>query len=608
MMMHVEGLLLAALLALGLLAAAAGAAEPDVLATLRKGHPRLFVTAEDWPRLRAVVERDPGAKDLYGRLKRDADRVLDAAPVRHKLKGPRLLPVSRRCLDRVSTLALVHHLSGEATYADRAIREMEAAAAFRDWNPSHFLDTAEMTAALGVGYDWLYDRMTEAQRRTVREAILEKGLEHGLRAYRGEAGYGWFRNSRHNWNQVCNGGLAQGALAVADEAPEVAREILASGLASVPKAMASFGVDGGWGEGPGYWGYTMKYTSRYLDALRTALGSMHGLEKTPGLAEAGMFRIYGIGPSGETFNFADAGPGAGRQESMFWLARTFDRPAYAAFERTRGPDDPLALVWYTPAGRWPDPSLPPAKHFRGVGVVFFRSAWDDPDALWVGAKGGDNKTNHANLDLGTFVLEARGVRWAVELGRDNYNLPAYFGAKRWTYYRMKTEGQNCLVLGGENQDTRAVADVVAFHGEKSGAGSAVIDLTDAYPMASSVRRGIAAGAGRVRVQDEVRAEKPVEVVWGMHTEADVACDGTRAVLARDGKRLGARIVEPAGAVFETRSAKPPPPENPNEGITKLAVRLPEKVADLRLVVDFAAGPAKDEKVTPLDEWPGAIKE
>ena len=31
---------------------------------------------------------------------------------------------------------------------------MLTAARFEDWNPSHFLDVAEMTFALAIGYDW----------------------------------------------------------------------------------------------------------------------------------------------------------------------------------------------------------------------------------------------------------------------------------------------------------------------------------------------------------------------------------------------------------------------------------------------------------------------
>ena len=49
------------------------------------------------------------------------------------------------------------------------------------------------------------------------------------------------------------------------------------------------------------------------------------------------------------------------------------------------------------------------------------------------------------------VKRALGQRWALDLGGDDYNMPAYFGNKRWTYYRLKTAGQNTVSLGGSNQ-------------------------------------------------------------------------------------------------------------------------------------------------------------
>ena len=53
---------------------------------------------------------------------------------------------------------------------------MLQAASFPDWNPQHFLDVGEMTMALAIGYDWLYDSLQPDTRRVVREAIIEKDL------------------------------------------------------------------------------------------------------------------------------------------------------------------------------------------------------------------------------------------------------------------------------------------------------------------------------------------------------------------------------------------------------------------------------------------------
>ena len=647
----------AAVAAAGVSAPAAGAsapsagpaAPPEILKTLRPGHPRVILTPESIEQLRADVKSDPAMKAQLDKLVARARGMLNQPAVEHKLIGPRLLDQSRRCFDRVSTLALVYLVTGDKACADRAVKELEAAAAFADWNPSHFLDTAEMSCAFGIGYDWLYTYMSADQRATVRRALMEKGIQQGLESYRGTGKYGWWTRAHHNWSQVCNGGLALGALAVADEEPAAAAEIIESGLKAVRAAMANFGPDGSWNEGPGYWGYTMQYTSLYLDTLRTALGTMKDLDRTPGLAETGLFRIASIGPTGRTFNFADAGEGAGFGPAMGWLARTFDCPLYAAEEWKRASaGSPMGLIWQKPdaaarsvAPRSPalaDAAARPADQcFRRDEIVFLRSAWNDPRATWVGLKGGDNAANHSHLDLGSFVLEAAGTRWAVDLGSDDYNLPDYFGGKRWTYYRLRTESHNTLLVDGENQPAKATVRVVAFQarsaeaaasaaiaalagaagsaakaGAKNGDGRAIVDLAAAYPMTKSARRGVAMLGGKaVLVQDEVEAAAPVEVLWGMVTRAKVTAGGAEVTLEQGGQRLLGRILAPAGAVFDAVSANPPPPQAQQPDATKLVVRLPEKVTRLRLAVVFRpeeGGAWPDAAaVRPLAEWPGWLR-
>jgi hypothetical protein len=586
---------------------AACAAGPS-LATLRRGHPRLLVTEADLARTRRLLKTDPSLRKIRDRLRREAEALLEEAPVKRVLTGPRLLGVSRRCLRRVYTLAGMCRLEGDRRFAARAVREMLAAAAFSDWNPSHFLDVAEMTHALGVGYDWLYETMTGPQRQVVRRAIVRHGLLAGLKAFKRRA---WFYRSRFNWNHVCSGGILLGALAVAEEEPKLAAELLDLTTRSIRVALGGYAPDGGWAEGPAYWNYATRYCVYLLAALQTALADGSTLARSAGLSETGLFRIHTIGPTGLMFNFADCRERPGRCPEMFWLARQYDRPLYAWHERqeTRSPTM-LHLLWYNPAGADPLRSgLPTGACFRGVQVVALRSAWQDPNAVYVAVKGGDNTVSHGHLDLGSFVLDADGVRWAVDLGGDSYALPAYFGKQRWTYYRTRTEGHNTLTVDDENQNTSAEAPIVAFCSTPSRA-HAVVELTAAYrPRLRSVRRGVALLNGQaVLVQDEVAAGSPVRLHWAMHTRAAIAANGAHAELRSGGKRLQATLLEPPGAAFAVQPVRLRKPQRSTAGVSKLLVQLDARAGTTRVVVLLrplrgrpASAPATP-RILPLRSW------
>jgi hypothetical protein len=584
-----------------------------VLKTLRKGHPRLILLEADRKQIQKMIAENPVARKYSEDLRRAAIGILDEKPVEYIIVGPRLLSQSRRCLDRIYSLGLAYQLSGEERFAARAKQELMAAAAFPDWNPSHFLDTAEMCHAFAIGYDWLQDSLNAEDRRIIREAIIEKGLKPALSVY--EKG-GWWTTSRYNWNQVCNGGIGIGALAIADEEPRLAGEILSYALKSIPPAMVTFGPEGGFAEGPGYWNYASRYAVYFLAALETALGSDFGLAEIPGFPEAGLFRIYFCGPIGRTFNFADAGDRSGDAAQMFWMAKKFDQPVYAWHERSSvRRAEPLHLIWFDPRGQGPAATnLPLDRHFKGLDAVFFRSKWEDQNAIFIGFKGGDNRVNHSHLDLGSFVLDALGHRWALDLGGDDYNLPGYFGSKRWTYYRLNTESHNTLFINGENQLPSAPAPIIGFASSRDFAW-AVADLTAAYPdVDGKVWRGVAlVDRASMLVQDEITSDKPVEALWGMLTDAKVELNGRSALLTHGDARLLARILQPAEARFELLSANPPRPQRQQPDVQKLAVRLPGNVKNLRLAVLLSPYWESDPKpedlpqIRPLEEWIQSLK-
>ena len=587
-------------------------AADDPLANVRRAHPRLLFRDGDLLRLRELVKADPLMQQWHTRLRAAAERMLAEKPIEHILIGPRLLDKSRTAHRRISTLAGLYLIDGDKRFAERAKLEMLTAAAFADWNPSHFLDVAEMTNALAVGYDWLFDFLSPEEKATVRGAIIKLGLQAGLDGFDKKA---WWTTATHNWSQVCNGGLTIGALALADEEPAIAGRLLPLCRKAIEPSMHAFAPDGGFGEGPGYWGYATQYNIYYLAALESALGTDWGLNKLPGFADTGFFRIQSIGPLGRTFNYADASDGAGSAPQMLWLARTFNQPAFAAHELKMVGNNPsiFHLLWYSQLPAELGQSkienqkspMPLDALFAGTNVAFFRSAFDDRQALFVGIKGGDNKTNHSHLDLGSFLLDAAGYRWAVDLGPDDYNLPGYFSfPQRWQYYRLNTRSHNTLTLDGQNQSPKAAARIIKYQSTPARA-HVVIDLTEAYaPAASRVLRGLAMlERSRVLLQDEIESAQPVEIVWAFLTPAKIRIDGQSAILTQGDQTMTVKLLSPEGARFEIVSANPPAPQKQQPEIQNLTIRLREKSTRATIAVQIASGGGiPSATIVPLADW------
>lgn len=561
----------------------------DSFQTLRKEHPRLIWTQPQIVATRQIIATDPVAKEWHAKIVKTADGLLAKPLVAYDLSNKKLLVESRAVLERVTTFAGLYLLDGDKRFLDAAKKEMLNAAAFQDWNPASFLSTAEMTNALALGYDWLHQDLTATERDTIRTAIIEKGLKPGLAVH--ATGRGW-PHVKHNWNAVCNGGLAIGALAIADTDPAIAGEILAAVRKSLPRGMLDFAPDGGWPEGPGYWDYTTTYNAFSFASMKSALGTDFDFTKSPGFSDTGNFRIQLIGNTGLNFNFADAPVRPSPAPQMFWLAGLFGRPAYDAHERLIAGKKPgiFHLIWFNPKFSGPEAkaaldAIPSCVQFKGTQTVILRSGTPDQQTF-VGIKGGNNRVNHAHLDLGSFVLDHRGQRFAEELGPDLYTLPGYFGTSRWTYYRLRTEGQNTLTLDGQNQDPKAAAKVISF--EPDGKNPrASFDLTAAYPGAEKVHRLISlAPDGSATLTDEITTKSPVDVTWHLHTEASAELKRNTARLTRGKVTLLATILSPANATFSFAPLEIPPPQRAAGKLNKLTVSLPEKTRDTTIVVKF----------------------
>ncbi len=574
-------------------------------------------------------KRDPLRGELQARIIAVATAALKAPPLAHVLEGPRMLTQSRRAVDRILSLSMAYRMTGETRFLEKARSTLLTVSAFPDWNPSHFLDVAEMSLAVAVGYDWLYASLSPGDRETIRAALDQKALSFAAAAYTPGPERDprlFFATARMNWNQVCNGGLLAAALAVGEDEPGTLRRVVAGVRASLPLAMAAYEPDGAYPEGPAYWAYGTDYNAIILSLLGDTLGTDYGLGAGPAFGSTVRYRMLVEGPSGYAFNYADGSSRFEDTPAYGWLATRYgDRVAMAHSrellrkEIAEGREDrllALAMAWIPedPGSVAADMAkMPLSSHLRGsADIALFRSAWDDPRAVFVGFKAGYNGTNHAHLDLGSFVMEADGVRWAIDLGPDDYNLPGYFGEGRWHYFRLNNRSHNTVTPGNLLQDAKATAPIVAFS-DAPDHPFAVADLTPAYPRAARrILRGVALeGKSRVLVQDDVSGlAHGTPLHWSLMTAATVhlSPDGRAALLRQSGRQLRIDILEPSGGAFRVRHARPPTfSENQNTGDSQILLDATSGTGEVRIAVLFTPigdrWPAWERPVvTPVSDW------
>ena len=569
--------------------------EQDVRACEIAPHPRLILTDQRLVELKTLAQTDTVLQRYARQMLVSADALLGRRPLERRIPTDgTMLSTSRECLSRLITLSTAWRWTNDPKYAEAAKENMMNVCGFIDWHPTHFLDVAEMTTAVSICYDWLYSWLDEESRNYIRYAIVHHGLHPGLASYSG-APVGWWRDSNHNWNQVCNSGMIIGALAVAGTESlasyisgqrfiQYAYAVIPNAVNYLPLAIDAYSPDGGWSEGPGYWNYATNYTVYGLACLQTALGTDFGLSAIPGFSQTAFFPIYCTGPTGLFLNYADSGEKSRRGISpvFFWLGKQFNNQQFIDSEhdllKTIGASA-LDVVWYQPRSTRQN-KFDLDKYFRGTNeIIVFRSAWDDPNALFVGIKAGNNRVNHAHLDLGNFELDALGVRWVRDLGAENYSLPGFWdyreGGQRFSYYRNGSFSHSVPLINGRQQLHAGTASMIKKE-VNTAEPFTILDLTEAYKTdAVKVWRGMKMVANRraLLIHDEYILKEKGSIIWAIVTDADIKLKGNTAELTLNGKQMIATICEPAKAVFSVESAEQAPPERKNEGVKRLLVKL-----------------------------------
>ena len=393
-------------------------------------HPRLLLNKGAESQVKASIERSADLRKVDDYIQNISTGLLTQPPLVFKKEGKRLLAVSREALTRVFYLSYSFRRTGNMKYVQRAEQELNALCDFESWNPSHFLDVGEMCMAVAIGYDWLYDQLSESTKQKVRKAIVEKAFQPSYN--KKEA---WFLDAHSNWNSVCNAGLVFGALAIFDEEREASIAIIERSVQSNLLPLKTFAPDGNYPEGPGYWNYGTSFQVLLSAALESALGSDKDLSKAPGFMQSAYYMLFAQGPSGIYYNYYDCGNAVAPSPVMFWFAHKLKDPSLIYNEMAliqkgrytkKGADEdrilPVALI-FARHMNLSNPPVPVKKVYSGHGitpVAMVRTNWQNNQGKYLGIKGGSAADGHAHMDQGSFVYDEGGLRWAMDFGMQSY--------------------------------------------------------------------------------------------------------------------------------------------------------------------------------------------
>lgn len=572
-------------------------------------HPRLLFNKVEEKEVKKLIKKDPLAGELASFLKEKADSMVVLPQLTYDLnKYGNILYTSRAYVTRLGTLSLAYRLYGEQKYLDAVNKTLLWICDYKDWDPTHFLDTAEMTTAVAIAYDWLFDVLPESTRQIVKESIYKNAISIVLREYE-KGGPGSWAKRETNWNVVCNTGMTLGALAVAEDYPKETATILENAARYMPNCLKHFAPDGVCYESLTYWGYTTSYLALYLKAVEQNGGDQTGIGQLPGISKTALYFKRTLTPSGQQFNFGNTTIGeALNTPSFFFFSKYYHLPEVAEWFRTEinqsiqgkkalHPLFFLTLPWFDAKSPTKTENIPPLEVYHNSinDLLVLNGNRKEKGSIFLVAKGGTPNQAHQQMDCGTFIIESDSVSWTEDLGADDYALPGFWdykpGGDRWKYFRNNNFSHNTLNIDRQPQYANGKA-FVCEENTHTAQPYARLDLSEVYKVQAhkAFRKFTLINDHTIEVEDEVEVRNTSSTVfWTAATKADVTINGSVAQLQKDGKVFYFRILSPEGATFHTYPAyNTYPGEKPIKGITMLEIACPAQGGKAKITVEMSS--------------------
>ena len=219
------------------------------------------------------------------------------------------------------------------------------------------------------------------------------------------------------------------------------------------------------------------------------------------------------------------------------------------------------------------------------------------------------------MDIGSFVFDAMGERWALDLGMQEYESLESKGVglwnktqdgQRWQILRYNNRYHNTLAFDNELQLVEEKAEIIQ-HTFTPNFMSAVTDLSAVYKnKIKNAKRGVAiVDKNKVVIRDEItNSDKPTKMQWTMVTPAEVKIlDNNTIELSQNGKKMYMQVVSDSEVSLKTWDTAPLNSfDAPNPGTIRVgfeALLAPNETSNFNV---FFSTTKKYKKMKPLITW------
>ncbi|MBQ4109679.1 MAG: heparinase II/III family protein [Clostridia bacterium] len=249
--------------------------EVNPMETYSGVHPRIFTS--ELQLAESKLLKDGEYKDIFDSLKNYVDSVIETGVPAYYEDESLEDGWMRAVADNIIKICFVYKMTDDETYKTALWDFVNTVMAYPSWGRGESYENknlacSHMLIALSVCYDWMYNEMTDTQKSSLENILVERGI-----ALQNAP---WWKSSylsNHLW--IGCAAVMTTALAVYDVYDEINSEskALLSGYDSIDawfnfseskmnRAFSMFADDGSSHEGAQYYNYGMEYVIYYVEA------------------------------------------------------------------------------------------------------------------------------------------------------------------------------------------------------------------------------------------------------------------------------------------------------------------------------------------------------